>query len=147
MGLLADFFVADQHDALRYARRHRDADDGDAIRAALAPVESKGLTSVEIGTLWAILEGADWDAGRHGLASIDLGDDEADAWLERFPDGLVQRLAAATPEQLDGAARAWAATEELRCDAADLRPGLDELQRLSRRAIAEGRSVFLWGSL
>ena len=41
----------------------------------------------------------------------------------------------------------WAATEELQVDADELRPVVLDLQRLARQAIAEQKSVYLWGSL
>lgn len=31
----------------------------------VTPVRYKGFSDLEVGTLWAILEGQEWDEGRH----------------------------------------------------------------------------------
>ena len=146
MGMLADFFVATRQDALHYAKRDADADEGEDIRIRLAPAEYKGFTGLEIGTLWAIFEGAEWEVDRHMPESLFLGEESA-SWLEEFPSELIQLLANATSEDVAKAASAWAITEELNCSPGDLAPVVADLQSLSRKAIAEGKAVYLWGCL
>jgi len=130
LGILADFFTADPADALRYANRLDDPDQGAAVTRLLNPIECKAITCLEIEMLWAILEGTQWDVDRHFLENTVIADDE-ESWLQRFPDALV----------------AWAATEEIESDPADLQSLLDDLQRLARQATDAGKSVYLWGSL
>lgn len=146
MGLLADFFVATPEQALRYAKQDAEADEGQEIRALLSPFEYKGFTGLEIGTLWAILEGSEWEVEKHMPESCFLGE-ESESWLEQFPAPLVQLLASASSEQLNSAADSWARTEELNRDPEEIKPVVADLQALSKRALAEGKSVFLWGCL
>ncbi|QOF80066.1 hypothetical protein [Variovorax sp. 38R] len=147
MGLLSDFFVASEEEATRYADRMSEDDQGKATASHVRPAAYKGLTDLEVGTLWAILEGKEWDADLHELESDEGGDDEGDSWLFRFPDRLVQLLAHAEHSALEAALHQWAETEELQVDADELRPVVLDLQRLAKQAIAEQKSVYLWGSL
>ncbi len=146
MGLLADFFVATPEQALRYANRDADADEGEEIRALLSPLEYKRFTGLEIGMLWAILEGSEWEVGKHMPESCFLGE-EGESWLEQFPSPLVQLLASASEEQVNSAASSWASTEELNCNPEDVKTVVVDLRALSIRALAEGKSVYLWGCL
>jgi hypothetical protein len=41
-------------------------------------------------------------------------------------------------------ARLWGATEEIRCEATELLPVLEDLRRLSRIAATESKSLYLW---
>jgi hypothetical protein len=144
--MLADFFIADPAEALRYANRNEDVDEGEEIERLLGPAQYKGITELEIGTLWAILEGIEWNVKKHMPESIYLGD-EGESWLCRFPVELAKLLANSTVVALESASVHWAKTEELDCDPADLRPLLDDLQSLARQAGANGKSVYLWGCL
>lgn len=146
MGILADFFAAVPAQALKYANRINDVDEGDEIERLLKPAQYKGITGLEIGTLWAILEAQEWDVKKHMPDDIQV-DDEGESWLHRFPGGLVALLANAGHEALAKASELWAKTEELDCDAADLRPLLEDLRSLARQAAADGTSVYLWGCL
>lgn len=146
MGLLSDFFVANEEEAARYANRMNEDDQGKAIALHLRPAEHNGITDLEVGTLWAILEDKEWDADVHELENDEDGD-EGSSWLFRFPDRLVQLLARAEPPALDAALHRWADTEELEVDAQQLRPVVQNFQRLAKQAIAEDKSVYLWGSL
>jgi hypothetical protein len=144
--MLADFFIADPAEALRYANRNEDADEGEEIERLLNPAQYKSITELEIGTLWAILEGTEWNVKKHMLEGIYLGDD-GEAWLCRFPVALSTLLVNSNVDALDRVSVQWAKTEEIDCDPADLRPLLDDLQSLARQAGANGKSVYLWGCL
>lgn len=146
MGLLADFFTADPADALRYANRLDDPDQGAAVTRLLNPIECKAITCLEIEMLWAIPEGTQWDVERHVLENTLIADDE-ESWLHRFPDELVTLLAAADATRSAHALVAWAAREEIESEPADLQSLLDDLQRLARQATDAGKSVYLWGRL
>lgn len=146
MGIIAEFFVATPDQALRYANRRDDPDQGEEIESLLDPCEYNGITSLEIGTLWAILAGVEWDVDEHMPEDTFSG--EADeSWLNRFPPQLTAMLAGVSPERLAQACTAWAATEELDCDPQELSPILADLQKLAKRAIRENKSVYLWGCL
>ena len=146
MGILSDFFVATPDQAARYASRIDEDDEGDAITALLNPLQLKGLTGLEMGTLWAILEGVEWDVGRHMLESIPTGED-AESWLDRFPDELTRLLARTNASAIESACAAWADTDELRCSPSDVLPVLRDIQALTIQAEQQGRSVYLWGCL
>jgi len=146
VGLLADFFVATPDQALHYANQADEPDDGEEIHALLQPVEYKGFTSLELGTLWAILADVPWNAKTHMVEDTFYGE-EGESWLNRFPDELTSLLAAASPDLLAKVCATWAATEELACDPQHISPVLADLQVLAKRAISESKSVHLWGCL
>lgn len=146
MGMLADFFTADPAQALRYANRIEDPDEGEEIERLLNPVQYKGITGLEIGTLWAILERKKWDVKKHMPEDIYFGE-EGESWLHRFPVELTNLLANLDEAALLSASVDWAKTEEIDCAPADLRPLLDDLKFLARQAAANGKSVYLWGCL
>lgn len=144
MGILADFFVATPEDALRYSNRISEADEGESLDALLQPASYNGVTNLELGTLWAILERAPFDDARH-VPEDDLADDDGESWLFRFPDELTALIAAASPEELKRAGEEWARSDELDCEPDLLSPLLADLQRLSKLARSNGKAVYLWG--
>jgi hypothetical protein len=146
LGILADFFVAGPAEALRYANRMEEPDEGEEIQGMLNPVEYKGITSLELGTLWAILEATEWDVKKHMPEDVFLGE-EGESWLTRFPVELTTLLADAGDDDLAKASVRWAKTEELDCAPEDLRPLLDDLRSLALHAVSNGKSIYLWGSL
>lgn len=130
---------------MRYANQMDEPDEGEAIARLLQPVEYKGITGIEIGTLWAILDNKAWDVNYQ--PEFVHADEEGESWLYRFPVGLTKLLASADDGALASASSQWAKTEELNCDAAELRPLLDDLRLLAQRAANEGKSIYLWGCL
>lgn len=142
MGILADVFVATTADALRYEEVMLDKGD----MSAFERVESKGFTSLELGTLWAIIDGVEWDVDRHMLTTVKAAD-EGETWLEQFPDALVASLAALTESSIPKIADAWGKTEELQCSGTELRPIIQDLRRLAQSSRRSGKRMFLWGSL
>ena len=141
MGILADIFVATRADALRYEELL--TNDGDM--SPFERVEYKSLTGLEFGTLWAILEGAEWDVDRHMLATIDTGSEET--WLEEFPAQLVEVLAAIDEKQIAKIASAWGKTEEVSSPGSALEPIIRDLRRLAKLSRSTRKPMFLWGSL
>ena len=117
--------------------------DGDM--SAFERVEYKSFTGLEFGTLWAIVEDAEWDVDRHMLATIDTGSEET--WLEEFPEQLVRALAAIDEKQVTKIANAWGKTEEISSPGAELEPIIRDLRRLAKLSRSSGKPMFLWGSL
>jgi hypothetical protein len=146
VGIIADFFVATPDQAERYANCFEDEDGGSGIRTLLRPCEWKGMTDLTLGTLWAILEGVQWDVNKHMLESALIGE-EGEFWLFRFPNDLTTLLAGASPEVLTKATNAWAKTEEMGWEPHEVSPVIDDLHGLAKRAIAEQKAVYLWGCL
>lgn len=65
MGLLCDLFVNTRDEALAY--ESTTTQDRDIRLKRFSPFEFKGLTSLEFGTLWAILANEEWDVRRLSL--------------------------------------------------------------------------------
>jgi hypothetical protein len=145
MAILADFFVASPEQATRYYNRTNDADGGSEISGLLQPASYTGFTSVQIGKLWAILDGVGWNVEQHELETIAFS--EEGSWLQRFPAVLTQLLTDPSADQVASASVKWAATEEIDCSPEELIPVLKDLQTLAKRAIATNTSVYLWGSV
>jgi hypothetical protein len=146
MGILSDFFVANPEEAMRYANRLDEPDEGDEIEELLDPAQHKHFTDLEITTLWAILEDKEWDAATHTLEHVEIGED-SEAWLNRFPEELTMLLTRVADGSLGPVLAKWADTEELACDAAELHPVMEDLRRLANDAVARKKSVYLWGCL
>ena len=138
MGILADFFTCAAADAARYPESIGKNDP------RFQKVELKGLTELELGTLWAILEGKDFEDARHRLKEMKL---EAEEWLYEFPDAYVSLLAGLKGEQIATAGAAWAATEELEWEPSDGQEVLTELAKLAGAARAKKQGLYFWGSL
>jgi len=143
MGILSDFFIATPEQAVRYAKRYDEPDKGNAITQLLKPLELKNLTGLEMGTLWAILEGVEWDVDKH-MPEVVLHDDCSG--VERFPDELIRLLVRADKTEIESVCSAWAATEELHCSPSDVLPVLQSIQALAVRSEREGKSLYLWTS-
>lgn len=139
MGVLTDFFVADDRTARQYGA------------GAFTPTEglwkTKGITSLELSFLWAILERTPWDGSmidrftsvtRSGL----------DETVENLPDEMVSKLARLTEDAAYTAASRWANVEELVGNSPQaLRNSVQELAKLARLAQSRKRRLYLWNSL
>ena len=145
MGILADIFVCDPADAPKYEARRRAggiADDPRYLR-----VEYKGVSGLEFGTLWALLENRFWDVRRHMLDDIAYGKSD-ETWLNQFPEGFVTLLAGMDQGSLAPMSSRWSQTDELHgTRPAELLPILADLNRLAIAAQDSGRQMYLWGSL
>jgi hypothetical protein len=145
MGIISDLFVSTPAAANDYAAsilRGRTAHIG-----KYHPAEYKGLTTLEFGMLWALIEGVEWDIDKHMLEEVSYGEGD-ESWLCRFQAPLVDLLSQLTDANIDKYAVAWAQTEELSgSTAADLRPIIVDLRRLAIDAKTSGNQMFLWGSL
>jgi hypothetical protein len=147
MGILADIFVATPEAANDYAASQLRGRP--AHIAKYQPAEYKGLTSLEFGTLWALIAGVEWDAKKHMLEEVSYGEGN-ESWLCRFPPPLVELLAGLSDPDMERYAAAWAQTEELAMSGAtagDVRPIVVDLRRLALAAKSSGRGMYLWGSL
>jgi len=134
MGLLADIYLSRDDEAVGYDTEPERFTD----RA-----EYKRISPLELSTLWAILRGVEWD-----VALMDefpcLQVDGGERLIHKLPSAMVQQLAGLSPERVAAVTSAWAATEELGCDPEEIKPVVDDLVRLSRRAGETDRSVHLW---
>lgn len=144
MGLLCDLFVNTHDEALAY--ESTTTQDRDARLKRFSPVEFKGLTSLEFGTLWAILANEEWDVEKHMLIDVAFGEGN-ESWLHQFQDEYVRLLSKLDGNAVSSAAEAWSKTEELACSGDDVRPVVEALVHLSKEAIATNKGLYMWGSL
>ncbi len=139
MGLLADFIVATEEEASAY--------DGDASFPDTHRLECKGLTELEVGTLYQIVQGQEVggedDEIPYEGRVIRVVDGGERLTVEVTP-GLIRHLASASDADLDAWSHAWGRTAEIQCSGDEMLPILRELRRLSMLAVSESKSVYLW---
>jgi len=142
MGILSDLFVSTHEDASLYQERYL----ARALKSsAYQRVEYKGITDLELGTLWAVVQGDEWDINVHRLNQVAFGAG-GETWLFRFPDAFVRSLQSLDEARISRASELWASTEELKCAPTYLMPVVSDLNRLSKLATGD-KGLFLWGSL
>jgi hypothetical protein len=140
MAILTDIFVASPTDA----PKHEALQAAGRLGNLFEVVMFKGLTDLEFGTLWAIINGAEFDHDKHAFEVLTS---PGETWLGRFPTPFVQKLAALNPAQIKKIAAPWAATEELQWAPAEAEEVLVELARLAKLAGSTSKGLFCWGSV
>lgn len=143
MSILAEFFVAPNNEAA--AQYGADKDLESAAWPSEDQFDSGGLMQMHLELLWAILQDVEWDV-EMADAFTPIRESEEE-WLVRLPDDLVNRLAQASPAELDDARAEWAEMEEMGCEPDDLLEVTRGLQKIARRAVSTERPLYLWGSL
>ena len=140
MGVLTDFVVANRHDSERVC-------DSDCPSQDFAGRDAKGIDTVKLGTLHAILTGADFDPSFMSDCLCSRGEDGP--WVFEVPSDMVKRLAALTAQDVSSVGRKWAATEEFSTpgdswpiDAVE--DALRNLTELCNQATDEGKTVLMW---
>jgi hypothetical protein len=137
MGILTELFVAEPADAENYTAVR----EGSTAVVRYTRVQLGGLHSLHFSTLWALIESEKWDVNKHDLPSV-LQD--SNTWLFRFPEQFTRSLSELDERHLEEISGQWARTEEMRCDPADARYVLDELQGIAEKATASGKGLYLW---
>jgi len=148
MGVLSDIIVADRGEAAAINAA------GGAHLGQWACLESKGIDTVKLGTLWQILNhrsADDVNAVATFMADgvLDQRSEEG-PWVYLVPEQLRSALASLDPPAQESAAAQWAATEEFALDgwlAADVEEYLGDLVEHARQASRAGKSLLLWMSL
>jgi hypothetical protein len=136
--MLSDFVVADRSEAGAIARS--------ADHQSWPSFRSGDCTVFELGLLHFALTGEDTVTLSAYVDTFACLDDSDDWWLHELPASFVEELAGAG--DLKAIAARWASFEELDGAPADsLADLLVELQRLSRLARQERKSLLLWTSL
>lgn len=133
MAILSDIFVATPTEASGYA----------PASGGFHRIQLKGLTNLEFGTLWAIMQGAEFDFDTHDLKELN---NSGNTWLFRFPAAFVSDLAALNEAAIAAAATPWAESEELQWPVAEAQSAITALALLSKAAQSSGKELFLWGS-
>jgi hypothetical protein len=167
MGILTDAFIATDAEVATVDFAHK-------MPSELFPtLEAKRVDTIKLGTLEAIMAGADAaeiarmdveafvdDLGRKYPwirdigAELGEGESSNGPWVCRLPDSLTTRLAELSPAEIVRFGRAWAATEEWQADGrqsddaiADIVEYLRKLSQLAKGGVAEVKNVYLWISL
>lgn len=123
---------------------------GGPRQAALDVVELGDIDPVvALAQLEAILAGCSYqEAHQHPRSGQLLSSPESESsFVVTVSDTLRELLASATGEELAGAARPWAATDEMRIyrvDADAAAEALEELAGLARRAQAGDLGLYCW---
>jgi len=135
MGIHASFFVARDGNAHQIVSNPKifDPDCADYAR----------ITSAELSTLWALLQGLDGATDLTEDFSVVFDEDEGECVIQRLPAGMVPALAALDSKQLDLIARNWGEADEIEPQDAP-RAMVADLVRLARRALATRQNVYLF---
>ena len=139
MGVLADIYISPDGDAARY--------DGRPEWPGGDRVQYKGVTPLELSTLWAIVRSREWDISMMKKFPCILEVDGGGRLIHKLPAAMLADLVTVAPERLEDVSRRWATTDELCWPQRDAREVIDDLLRLARRAAETGRGVFLWNSV
>ena len=139
MGVLTDFVVADLSDAKRVC-------DSPCPSKDFGGVDAKGVNTVMLGKLFAILSKSDFNPSFIGGDELlsEGGDDGP--WVFRVPDSLVQQVSVLGEGQRREVATEWSKAEEFydNWSAESVFAVLEEFAKLCRQAVTEGKSVMMW---
>lgn len=133
MSILADVFIATRKDALNY----------DAQSPGYQRLELPGLTDIELSTLWALVQGKEFDFDKHELGTLDA---DTDALIFSFPKRFIADLANLSEDKIAAVAAQWAESEEMQWPIVQAQKVLTELVKLAKVAQAESKGMFLWSS-
>ena len=98
------------------------------------------ITDLDISTLLAIAATETFDFDAHELLPLDDTDDD-NADIYPIPERYTRIFARLNAADIARCSAAWAASEELDCDAADLLPIIENLCALARR-IENGQQLY-----
>src|SRR5436190_18024500 len=76
-------------------------------------VNYAGITPLELSTLWAIIERAEWDVKMMRLFSIVATTNVGDRIIHQIPAPFVERFARLSAEEIAQFAEAWSTTVEM----------------------------------
>lgn len=136
MGVLADIYVASEANAADY--------DSDPARFRSESGSWKRFTILELSMLWAFLQCHEWNVDLMDSFTNVLLRDGGERMIFRLPDEFLYDVMAADDGKAGEVVRQWAATEEVGCDPAEVRPFFEGLKRLAEIAVCSGRGVYLW---
>ena len=136
MSVLTDFYLAEPSRAKDY--------DVDQQCLEIDRAQYKGMTPLELSTLSAIIQKKEWDAAMMDEFPEVLIVDGGERLIYEIPSATIERFAILSEDEISSAAVAWSKTEELACEAEDIQPVIEEIVRLSKRALETERSLYLW---
>ncbi len=140
MGILSDFFIADDSTVPNYAGGENfDAADKCPLRE---------LTPLQGAQFLTVLRGCEYDVRLIKEFRL-ITPEDADDWTMLLPPDMTAKLAALTGDQIPQTAAAFAVatSEELGWSTEEFMPIVTDLAALARRAIATGKPMYLWNCL
>lgn len=143
MGILTDFVVATDNDAVAIGEAVRPADQWPTL-------ESKGVETIKLSTLYCAATNAQYTDDIQASFSLVAGNEEEGPWVFKFPPEILAAIAGIGQSDIPAIAASWAATEELQMDGwskEDAAQFIKELQTYAQKALGSGASLFLWLSL
>ena len=144
MGVLSDLIIADRSEAASI-----NAAQGAHLDQWIC-LESKGIDSIKLSTLWGILSNTEFDPSfMGGGAILDQASDDG-PWVMLAPPELVAAVADLDDARVRKVANAWAKTEEFTLDrwpAELVHEYLAAFRQFARQARQESKDVLLWVSL
>jgi hypothetical protein len=129
------FFLAEPNAVADYARASQGSPDD---RASFL-----GITPLELSTLWAIVERAEWEVRMMRLFPIVVAFNVGERIVHEIPAPIVERLASLSLEEIARVAQAWASTSEMAPRGQEVGAIVIEIVRLATRARDTKRSLFL----
>ncbi len=140
MGVLTDIVVADRGAAQRVC-------DSDCPSREFVGLDAKGIDTVKLGTLNAILVGGEFDPAFMSEPLCSRG--EEGPWVLEVPSDLVRRLATLTAQELELIGEQWAATEEFSPQydywpIEAVQQILQEIAALCKQARHEDKALLMW---
>ena len=136
MGILTDVYIATSKDAANY--------DADPQSFRDVTLSAKGITDLELSTLWALFRGEAWNVESLKQFEHVLVRDGGERMVIGLPDALVTYLAESNEQNLSTVGTQWAATEEMVRYSQYVQDYLRRLAVLSKRARSENKSLYLW---
>lgn len=142
MGVLTDFVVASPKDAKRVGKSSCPSKDFKGL-------DAKGIDTVKLGTLYAILIGEQFDPSFMTDDALRFAASEEGPWVFEVPSHFVELLAELKDKELKAAATKWAKTEEFspkydNWPAAEVKQMLAKLVALCKQAVSEDKAVLMW---
>ena len=136
MSVLSDLYLAEP--------RHAKAYDFNQKCPEIDRAQYKGMTPLELSTLWAITLKKEWDVAMMDEFPEILVVDGGQRLIYQVPAAAVEHFATLPESEIASAAVAWAQSEELACEAGDVQPVIEAIVRLSKRGLETNRQLYLW---
>lgn len=140
MGVITDFVVVKNAEVLRVYQPLNPRKD-------FSGVDAKGIDTVKLGTLYAILTDTKFDPTF--MSNPVCQASEEGPWVFEVPHELTRRLAALNSTELRLIGAQWAATEEFSMKFGDWPPDavnwfVLKLAAMCVQVLGEDKSVFMW---
>ena len=140
MGVLTDFVAVKRDEAEIVCQSLNPSKD-------FAGIDAKGIDTVKMGTLYAILTGVKADPAF--MSDFVCQASEDGPWVSEVPRDMAQKLAELAPTELRSIGARWAVTEEFTREWGGWPPEavqhfLQELAIMCAHAVSESKVVFMW---